>query len=275
MEKLTLDAAAPGYARARRRAAVSLLALLLGVGPVAHGAECTAASGAHKVALLELYTSEGCSSCPPADRWVSGLAESGLASDRVIPLGFHVDYWNYLGWKDPFARSSFTERQKRINAANRTSFVYTPELVLDGKIYRRELMGDDFSKKVQAINRAAPQARLALAASPRKSELAVSVNVAVPASGHRATSEIYLVLTENRLSNRVAAGENAGRTLHHDHVVREFAGPFVLGGAEATEIRHSFNLGAVKRQDAQVIAFIQNRNSGDVLQALSMPVCQP
>lgn len=73
--------------------------------------QCTAESGARRVALLELYTSEGCDSCPPADRWISSLPQHGLNAERVVMLGFHVDYWNYLGWKDPYARAEYSARQ--------------------------------------------------------------------------------------------------------------------------------------------------------------------
>ena len=85
----------------------------------ATAATCNASSGAQRVALLELYTSEGCDSCPPADRWTSALPARGFDATRVITLAYHVDYWNYLGWTDPFAQARFTERQRFVNARNR------------------------------------------------------------------------------------------------------------------------------------------------------------
>src|SRR5215218_3837153 len=102
-------------------------------------AECTATSARHRVPLLELYTSEGCDSCPPADRWISSLASRGYGSDRVVVLAFHVDYWDRLGWPDRFAQTRFTERQRAINDRNRSRVIYTPQLVLNGKDYRRGL----------------------------------------------------------------------------------------------------------------------------------------
>src|SRR5258706_3420766 len=98
---------------------LSTLAMLAIATPGAGAAQCAAESGPHRVALLELYTSEGCDSCPPADRWVSSLAARGLEPGRVVTLGFHVDYWNYLGWKDPFANAEFNARQRAANQRNR------------------------------------------------------------------------------------------------------------------------------------------------------------
>ncbi len=102
-------------------------------------ATCNAKSGTQRIALLELYTSEGCDSCPPADRWASTLPTRGFGTDRVLTLAYHVDYWNYIGWTDPFSQSRFTERQRFVNARNRNRTVYTPQLMLDGKDYRQGL----------------------------------------------------------------------------------------------------------------------------------------
>ena len=112
--------------------------LLIGIFSIAMlspalGSECTAKSGERRVALLELYTSEGCNSCPPTDEWVSKLPSNGLTSDRIVPLAFHVDYWNYLGWQDVFSQTSFTERQRQTAQINSSGFIYTPQLVLTGR----------------------------------------------------------------------------------------------------------------------------------------------
>src|SRR5690242_9370111 len=114
----------------------SLLTAALPVATLA-AADCSVKSGNSTVALLELYTSEGCDSCPPADRWVSELRRTGLAPDRVVPLAFHVDYWNYLGWTDRFAQSLFTQRQQNFVRYTRANTAYTPEIVLNGAEYRR------------------------------------------------------------------------------------------------------------------------------------------
>ena len=96
-------------------------------------AECTATSGAQRVPVLELYTSEGCDSCPPADKWISELPARKLGVDRVLALAFHVDYWNQLGWIDPFSQAAFSDRQRQHSKRRGVSFVVTPQLLLNGQ----------------------------------------------------------------------------------------------------------------------------------------------
>src|SRR5882672_8121679 len=96
-------------------------------------AECTVRSGPEANALVELYTSEGCSSCPPADRWISSFANG--ADKRVVPLAFHVSYWDYIGWKDTFADERYTERQRALAKAAGARSVYTPQVILAGRDY--------------------------------------------------------------------------------------------------------------------------------------------
>src|SRR4051794_37762643 len=108
-----LDVPRVSLGRGRRPTAMRIfLALFIAmVLTPAESAQCSARSGPQTVALVELYTSEGCDSCPPADRWLSGLGRRGLAPDRVVPLSLHVDYWDYIGWKDPYAKREFSSRQ--------------------------------------------------------------------------------------------------------------------------------------------------------------------
>jgi hypothetical protein len=98
---------------------------------------CDARSPEHTVALLELFTSEGCSSCPPADRWLQGLKGQGLGLDKVVPLSLHVGYWDAIGWKDPYAQARFTDRQRDYARQQRAASVYTPQVVLAGQDFRR------------------------------------------------------------------------------------------------------------------------------------------
>lgn len=95
--------------------------------------QCTTTSGERRTALLELYTSEGCDSCPPADRWVSRLRRSGFGADRVAVLAYRVDYWNYIGWRAPYAQARFSERQRGANARFGNRTIYTPQLMLNGR----------------------------------------------------------------------------------------------------------------------------------------------
>ena len=109
----------------------------------------TAKSPEHRVSLLELYTSEGCSSCPPADRFLSGLEKSGLTNKQLIPLAFHVTYWDYIGWKDPFAAIINDDRQRAIAKVNRSRSIYTPQFVFNGADYRQR---NSLNENIQKIN---------------------------------------------------------------------------------------------------------------------------
>ena len=234
----------------------------------AHAATCTAVSGPQRVALLELYTSEGCDSCPPTDRWTSALPARGLDAQRVITLAYHVDYWNYLGWTDPFAQGRFTERQRFVNARIRNRTVYTPQLMLDGKDYRQGLSYNDFQQQVGTANREKPGADIALSMNASPGSLETSAQIKL----HRkdAGAGVFLALYENKLSNQVSAGENRGKKLEHDFVVRELAGPFAADSA----INHKFKIApSWKTRDLSVAAFVQTAATGEVLQALALPYC--
>jgi hypothetical protein len=226
------------------------------------------------VALLELYTSEGCDSCPPADLWVSSLPSQGLGSDRLLVLGFHVDYWNYLGWPDPFAQHRFTERQQEARARNRMRFVYTPQLLLDGKDFRRGAIRDDLAQHVAKLNQRPPGASLKFDVRPAVGgALAVQADVAVAAT-QKDTARAYIVLYENNLANDVTRGENRGKKLRHDFVVRELAGPFRTIPGKLVEVHHTFRPGSTwKAQDLHVGVFVQDSGTGEVLQALARAAC--
>lgn len=246
------------------------------VAAAAHGATCTAESAARRVALLELYTSEGCNSCPPTDRWVSELPGRGFTPATVVTLAFHVDYWNYLGWRDPFSAAQYSERQRTASARNRARVVYTPQLLLNGRDYRRGLVFDDFGERVGALNREPARATIRLRADTGDANgLEISGAAAVADPAARAGALAYLALYENSLSSRVTAGENRGRRLHHDFVVRDLAGPFAFdtGGRASLQRRFALDPGW-KRGDLHLAAFVQDERSGDVLQALAMRACR-
>ncbi len=237
--------------------------------------ECSAKSGATKVAVLELYTSEGCNSCPPTDRWVSSLRTRNLVNERVIPLAFHVDYWNYIGWNDPYSDKKYSDRQRTASSRQGSSVIYTPQLVLNGKDLRGQQHGD-FAGMLGKINQNMPEATISLMlnrADPAHYE--VSGNVAVANPDHHQHAEAYVALIENNLVSDVKAGENRGVTLHHDFVVRELAGPFRTDADGMTALKKTFD---VKRDwkaaDTTLVAFVQNAKTGDVLQALALPACQ-
>jgi hypothetical protein len=252
--------------------ALLLSATLLSAGPAVAG--CEAKSGDATVALLELYTSEGCSSCPPADKFVSELPRSGFDSNRVVPLAFHVDYWNYLGWTDPFSQSDFTRRQRDFASRTNAATVYTPELVLSGTEYRR-WWGNSFERAVDRVNRATPGADIALRLDREKTTLRVDGHATVrdKSSGGR-DAQFYVALYQSNLSNKIDAGENSGRTLDHSFVVRRLYGPFAFDTAGIARFSRALTLDAGwKPADLGVAAFVQEARGTKVLQALALDLC--
>ena len=239
----------------------------------AQAARCEARSGPHTTALAELYTSEGCDSCPPADRWLQGLAGRGLAPDRVVPLSLHVNYWDYIGWKDPYAQQRFADRQRRLAQVMRARIVYTPQVLLQGQDYRR-WHGAGFDAAVAAINARAPRARIALELETGgAASFGVRARAELLDASQEADAALYLASYENKLVSRVDAGENRGRTLAHDYVVLEWTGPIAFAGANAEARRSLPLLPKAVPANSGVAAFVQNRRTGDILQALMLPAC--
>jgi hypothetical protein len=231
-------------------------------------AECSVQSGAQRVALLELYTSEGCSSCPPADKWFSSLEKRGFTQDKVIPLALHVDYWDYIGWKDRFASPTFTARQHEQAVFNRSSFVYTPQATFNGRDYRGWGSDSKFGDDIAAINRSPARADIRLTIAPMQEKLTVK------ATAHsQSPSALYIALVENGLSSEVKAGENSGAKLNHDHVVRAWLGPFDVPPS-GLDVQRDVNLKPEwNSKNMRAVAFVQNRSSGEALQAVALKFC--
>ena len=174
--------------------------------------------------VMELFTSEGCSSCPPADVLLTKLAkEQPIAGVQIIPLGMHVTYWDQLGWKDPASLTLATERQQAYSRVFGEDRVYTPQAVIDG---RDELVGSDEAGMRKAIARAAkqPRAQVSLKASADGDSLKVEADIGAPPPDVKEPLHAWMVITEDGLSSVVKRGENGGRTLHHDAVVRAISG---------------------------------------------------
>jgi hypothetical protein len=258
----------------RLRTILALGAIALaGAARVAEPA-CSAYTGPHTTVLVELYTSEGCDTCPPADHWLSSLFSRGFRPDQVVPLSLHVDYWDYIGWKDPYGKAEFSTRQHRLAAMRRPVIVYTPQVLLQGQDFRR-WASDDFTEEVSRINSLAARARIALAiraVEPNAIRADLSAMLFEPAAQKNAA--VYLAAYENRLASEVKAGENRGRRLEHDFVVREWIGPLAFGdNLKLEESRALPLLPGVDRRNLGVAAFVQNRSTGEVLQALMLPAC--
>lgn len=172
--------------------------------------------------LIELFTSQGCSSCPPAENVLNTWGMDLFKAGKALPLAFHVDYWDNIGWKDPFSSPLFTARQRDYAGALGDSSLYTPEMVVGGRV---GFVGSDLSraKKEMAVS-AGPSARLSLACRLTPDGLAVRTTASFSkAAGPGPSPKLYAVVFENGLSTNVLSGENKGRNLTENFVVRDLS----------------------------------------------------
>ena len=259
--------------------ALSLLVtvLVMGVATIAARRAPVAAPSASSstVVVAELFTSEGCSSCPPADDLLrEWLASQPVPGVQIVGLGEHVDYWDRLGWRDPFSSAAFSARQSAYDAAVfRDNRVYTPQLVLDGRL---EAIGSDTAAVQRAVVEAArqPKAIVDVATTAEGSDrLRVQVRVQVPAGvPRRGAAEVVLAMTEDGLATKVVRGENGGRTLRHAAVARSLTTIGVIEAATGDTTQHgSVWLSADwSRPNMRLVAFLQERESRRILGAASV-----
>jgi hypothetical protein len=189
--------------------------LSLALAGLANGSGITPSSAAepHRLVVLELFTSQGCSSCPPADALLREVARS---RDDILPLAFHVTYWNYLGWRDPFSFDGATERQRSYARQLAEGSVYTPQLVVDGST---DVVGSDRAAVEGAIRRAATVARSAATIVVRRVGQEIAIDVGSGSGG----GTVYVVGYDTEHRTPVGRGENGGRTLTESSVVRGFS----------------------------------------------------
>jgi hypothetical protein len=206
---------------------IAFAALVFGVA----GAECTRAeagppgalAGPRTPVVVELFSSEGCSSCPPADTLLARFdRDQPVAGAEIIALEMHVDYWNQLGWRDPFSQAAFSARQ-RIHDYALGSHTYTPQMVIDG---RQELVGSSSNAAARLIEQAARAPHLAVKLSRQGDVVSIEVPAAPASEG---ACQVRIATAERGLSTRVTAGENAGETLAHGPVVRSLGYVGALG----------------------------------------------
>ena len=224
--------------------------LALPFAALAASPACEVRSGEHLTPVIELYTSEGCSSCPPADLWLSTLK-----GKPVVAQAFHVAYWDYIGWVDRFATPAHTSRQREIAAANGLRSIYTPQVVRNGRDWR------DYSRTIETNAPARASISLRRTGAPDSFEARVT-----PASGVGSWSA-YWSVTEHGHSSRVKAGENAGETLRHDFVVRQYTPVGRYQGSQTL----TFN--AIAGQAAhprQINLVVSDPQSGKPLQGVSL-----
>lgn len=227
----------------------------------------TAAAGPpqRKAVVVELFTSEGCSSCPPADNLLGRLRALAQTGVDVIPLGFHVDYWDYLGWHDRFASAAFSRRQEMYASRFRLDGPYTPQMVVDGG---QEFAGSDGRRAQEAIARAAARPEQADVQLQWKAPGRLAVRVKSVASG--LNGEAILAITEDNLSTSVGAGENNGHVLHHSAVVREFRS---LGKLKDGTLETEASIAPAKGwklDDLRIVVFVQPASGEAVAGAASL-----
>jgi hypothetical protein len=212
--------------------------------------------------LVELFTSEGCSSCPPADRLLARLASDPPPPGiEVVPLAFHVDYWDRLGWKDPFSSAAFTQRQGDYSRAFGGDRVYTPQMVVNG---RKEFVGSD-ERVARSVLLAAAKDATAIVRLARADSGASSLRVSV--AGAVEGADIVLVVSEDRVATDVPRGENAGRRLEHTNVVRDLLRIGRADGAGRFEGSPALAPGPASKAGAHAVVFVQERGTRRVLGA--------
>ena len=265
-------------------AVVALAGLLVSAHAVSSATPPSEESQLAVPVLVELFTSEGCSSCPPADEFLSRLiATQPVKGARVIALGEHVDYWDRQGWRDPFSSAAFTARQSDYSRVLRGNDIYTPQLVVNG---RKGLVGSDYAAATAAIAAAAREAtgRVRLTVSTVGDSASDGASdgrggTAPPTAWVRVAPEdgttfsadldVLLAVTEDGLSNDVRRGENKGRTLHHSAVTRTLDGVGVVRkGSPAWSVTRAMPLDkSWARERLSLVAFARDRTTHRIVGA--------
>jgi len=225
-------------------------------------APCSARSGATAPTVVELYTSEGCNSCPPAERWVSGLA----ASDGVVALAFHVDYWDGLGWKDRWAQAAYSQRQVASQRTTGARFAYTPQVVVDGRD-TPDWPHRDAAALAATRHAAAP---VALELDGQHGAVALRVTPVTPSSEPWTG---YLAVVDDGLVSRPDAGENRGAVLKEDGVVRSLQ-PWRVAGTGAQPLTFTLPAAPPPGTRRRIVAVATAGEGGRPIQAVTL-ACAP
>lgn len=219
--------------------------------------------------VVELFTSEGCESCPPADALLRELVSAPPLGAHIVALGEHVDYWDALGWKDRFSSTALTNRQRAYAKAFRTESIYTPQMFVDG---RTELVGSDVATARKAIRQAVtrPHGVVRMTLEPLSGgRIAVAVTSQdLPAPGRGDRDTVVVALTEDSLSSDVLRGENHGLKLQHAAVVHQMT---EIGDATAQPSRIEIAIDPAWRRDrVKIVAFVQESQSRRIVGATSV-----
>jgi hypothetical protein len=234
----------------------------------------------HRPVVVELFTSEGCSSCPPADALLAALAAlQPIENVEVIALEEHVDYWNQLGWVDPFSSRDWTDRQYAYSGVLGNGNPYTPQMVVDG---RTEFVGNQSLKARRAISESARMEKtpvtLSQEAPGKTGAESLSVKIGkLPAGEHHDTAEVWLAITETGLHSAVKRGENAGQELHHAAIVRSIRKIGEAKGRDDTSFSADVSVAVRaewKRENLRAVVFVQEKKGREILGAAELPVAR-
>ncbi len=245
--------------------------MLLRIGALAALAT-GAAFAANVPVVVELFTSEGCSSCPPADLLLSRLQQNTMSGIEVIALEQHVDYWNNLGWRDPFSSPAFTTRQQQYSRLFGGDTIYTPQMIVDG---HAQFVGSDARRAASEVRDAAQRPRTTVDIAPAESG---ALRIHVDALSGNESADVMLAITEDRLISDVRAGENSGRKLPHASVVRSMT----LVGRIEPKKSNEFAIDtpvtvdkAWKRENLRAVVFVQERTTRRIVGAMSIALPSP
>lgn len=235
------------------RAFIAIACASIGAGAfAAPPPACEARSPATLIPVIEVYTSEGCSSCPPADRWLSSL-KADAAQGRLVAEGFHVGYWDSLGWVDRFANPAYTQRQRQVAVWNRLSTIYTPQVVRNGRDWHTGNVARSGEPAQAAIEMHAAGAN--------------AFTATVTPAPRVAAWNAYWTVTEHGHASKVKAGENAGEFLQHDFVVRQYVPAGERRGPATLTLR---TIAPAPGHARQVNLVVFDPANGATLQALSL-----
>jgi len=225
-------------------------------------AQDSTSTRATPVAEVELFTSEGCSSCPPADRLLARYAEDALHDGvRVFPLAFHVDYWDYLGWKDAFSAAAYSDRQRMYVEALHLNGAYTPQMVVNGS---EQFVGSDEEALRKALHTVAKATPIATFTKLTCTKEAGGSKINYALGGDSRDCEINIALVSAHESTAVKRGENRGRQLDHSNVVKEF---MTVKASSNGEIAVPFSLHGA---NDSYIVYLQNKSSKKIIAAMKL-----
>ncbi len=241
---------------------IALCAVSMPATSVFGMSNCSAKSALTLTPVIELYTSEGCSSCPPADAWLSQF-KAANTDGKVVAQAFHVNYWDYIGWTDRFAAPAYTQRQRELSARTKLGNIYTPQIAKNG------LTARDYGSPA-AMLAGSESAKASIALSQLEANRYEAKIAPLDAAAHWSA---YFTVTEHEHISRVSAGENKGEILKNDFVVRQYVPLGQFTGAHTLKFSSiAPTLTAGKQHPRQINLVVTDHKSGKTLQALSL-VC--